>query len=81
MQFSTLSLFTLLAAGLASANGEPIFQGQLCEGGVNINSLSPEGFIKRQRPDTGSPAMTDKDGNVIAFDAANVYLPSQNGAK
>ena len=35
-------------------------------------------FEKRQiRNSVNAPVMTDKDGNVKAFDAANVYLPSQ----
>ncbi|KAH8173910.1 hypothetical protein LIA77_05329 [Sarocladium implicatum] len=35
-------------------------------------------FEKRQvRNNVDAPVMTDKDGNVKAFDAATVYLPSQ----
>lgn len=29
--------------------------------------------VKRQQPDVASPAMTDANGNIITFDAANVY--------
>jgi len=35
-------------------------------------------FEKRQvRNNVDRPVMTDAQGNVKAFDAANVYLPSQ----
>ncbi|KAB5542657.1 hypothetical protein GE09DRAFT_1225579 [Coniochaeta sp. 2T2.1] len=66
MQFTLVSLFALVSVALA------------------VTQQEHNEFIKRQAAVVGNgdvpvnvAAMTDKDGNVVQFDANNVYLDSQ----
>ncbi|KAM0554187.1 hypothetical protein ACHAPJ_006986 [Fusarium lateritium] len=43
---------------------------------VTLVSAASAGLIRRV--DVNVPAMTDKDGNVVAFNAKEVFQPTKN---
>jgi hypothetical protein len=78
MQFSVLSLLTL-AVAVAAVPQRKFQQHQIGSTEKHERELIPtaEGFVKRQvRAQVEAPAMTNANGDVLPYNAAEVYKPS-----
>ncbi|KLU85672.1 hypothetical protein MAPG_04694 [Magnaporthiopsis poae ATCC 64411] len=69
MQFSILSVFTMAVAVSAAALSQ----------NEGFQVVKRQAAPVAQEVPVNQPAMSKADGSIVAFDPANVYLPSAAG--